>query len=99
MKLGELLNGLDGVRRIDGDLNVDITGLSYDSRQTRPGHLYFSMARDEVRNRANLDDALNRGARAVVVRGWDGGMARPAVTSVESERPRLLMGAVASLAA
>ena len=95
MKLGELLKGLD-VRRIDGDLNVEITGLSYDSRQTRPGHLYFSTARDPNRNRANIDDALNRGARAVVVAGWDGGLARPAVTLVESERPRLLMGAAAS---
>ena len=70
VKLGELLEGLD-VRRIDGDLNVEITGLSYDSRQTRPGHLYFSTARDATRNRANIDDALNRGARAVVV-GWRG---------------------------
>ena len=69
MKLGELLEGLD-VRRIDGDLNVEITGLSYDSRQTRPGHLYFSTARDATRNRANIEDALNRGARAVVVGGW-----------------------------
>ena len=95
MKLGELLEGLD-VRRIDGDLNVEITGLSYDSRQTRPGHLYFSTARDAKRNRANIDDALDRGARAVVVGGWAGGTARPAVTVVGSERPRLLMGAAAS---
>ncbi|MGA9725533.1 MAG: UDP-N-acetylmuramoyl-L-alanyl-D-glutamate--2,6-diaminopimelate ligase [Candidatus Binatus sp.] len=95
MKLGELLEGLD-VRRIDGDLNVEITGLSYDSRQTKPGHLYFSTARDAKRNRANIDDALNRGARAVVVGGRDGGTARPAATVLESERPRLLMGAAAS---
>ena len=95
MKLDELLEGLD-VRRIDRDLNVEITGLSYDSRQARPGHLYFSTARDPKRNRANIDDALNRGARAVVVGGWDGGVARPAATLVVSERPRLLMGAAAS---
>jgi UDP-N-acetylmuramoyl-L-alanyl-D-glutamate--2,6-diaminopimelate ligase len=95
VKLGELLDGLD-VRRIDGDVNVEITGLSYDSRQARPGHLYFSTAREATRNRANIDDALNRGARAVVVGGWDGGTARPAATLVVSERPRLLMGAAAS---
>jgi UDP-N-acetylmuramoyl-L-alanyl-D-glutamate--2,6-diaminopimelate ligase len=95
VKLGELLAGLD-VRRIDGDLNVEITGLSYDSRQTRPGHLYFSTARDAKRNRANIDDALNRGACAVVVGGVDGEKARPTTVLVESERPRLLMGAVAS---
>ncbi|HYL60110.1 MAG TPA: UDP-N-acetylmuramoyl-L-alanyl-D-glutamate--2,6-diaminopimelate ligase [Candidatus Acidoferrales bacterium] len=95
MKLGELLKGLD-VRRIDGDLNVEIAGLSYDSRTAGPGHLYFSMARDAARNRANIDDALNRGARAVVVSGGGVETARPAVTFVECERPRLLMGAVAS---
>ncbi len=95
MKLDQLLEGLE-VQRINGDLSVEITGLSYDSRQTRPGHLYFSTARDAKQNRANLEDALNRGARAVVVGGWDGGVARPAATLVESERPRLLMGAVAS---
>ena len=95
MKLGDLLKGAD-VGRIDGDLNVEITGLSYDSRQTRPGHLYFSTARDAARGRANIEDALNRGARAVVVGGWDGGTARPAATLVVSERPRLLMGAAAS---
>ncbi len=95
MKLGELLASLDV--RTDGDLNVEITGLSYDSRQSMPGHLYFSMARDAHKNRANIDDALSRGARAVVVRGWDGDeLARPAVTWVASERPRLLMGGAAS---
>ena len=50
--------------RIDGDVDVEITGLSYDSRQTRPGDLFFSTARDAKQNRANIDDALNRGARA-----------------------------------
>jgi UDP-N-acetylmuramoyl-L-alanyl-D-glutamate--2,6-diaminopimelate ligase len=95
VKLGELLASLEV--RTDGDLNVEITGLSYDSRQSGPGHLYFSTARDAAKNRANIDDALSRGARAVVVRGWDGGeLARPAVTWIASERPRLLMGAVAS---
>ncbi len=95
MNLRELLASLDV--RTDGDLNVEITGLSYDSRECRPGHLFFSMARDGEKNRANISDALSRGARAVVVRDEDGGgLARPAVTSVGSERPRLLMGAVAS---
>ncbi|MDO8432425.1 MAG: UDP-N-acetylmuramoyl-L-alanyl-D-glutamate--2,6-diaminopimelate ligase [Candidatus Binatus sp.] len=95
MKLEALIGGLD-VARIDGDAKVEITGISYDSRQTMPGHLFFSMARDAQRNRANINDALSRGARALVVRGWDGEMARPAVTIVESERPRLLMGGAAA---
>lgn len=95
MKLGELLQGLDA-RTIHGDVNVEIPGLCYDSRATRPGYLFFSMARDPMRNRANIEDALTRGARAVVMRAADAEIARPAVTIVASERPRLLMGAVAS---
>ena len=94
MKLGELLKGLE-VRRIVGGADVEITGLAYDSRQVAPGYLFFSTARDEARARANVEDAFKRGARAVVVDGWDEGT-RPAMTLVVCERPRLLMGAVAS---
>ena len=95
MKLASLLAGLD-YEGILGDAEVEVEGLSYDSRRAAPGHLFFSMARDPVRNRANIEDALNRGARAVVVRSGEGRTARPAATIVESERPRLLMGAAAS---
>lgn len=93
MKLAELLEGLDG--RIEGDQAVEILGLSYDSRAVVAGHLYFALARDQERRRANISDALNRGARAIVM-GSGGGGARPAVTVVESARPRLMMGAAAA---
>ena len=95
MRLGALLAGLE-YEGIAGDEEVEISGISYDSRRSASGHLFFSMARDAERNRANIDDALSRGARAVVVGSGDGGAARPAVTIVRSERPRLLMGAAAS---
>ncbi|HKN01621.1 MAG TPA: UDP-N-acetylmuramoyl-L-alanyl-D-glutamate--2,6-diaminopimelate ligase [Candidatus Binataceae bacterium] len=95
MKLARLLAGL-AYEGITGDAEVEVSGLSYDSRKADPGHLYFSLARDPERGRANVDDALSRGARAVVVRGGAGGTARHAVTVVQSERPRLLMGAAAA---
>jgi len=94
MKLALLLEGLEG--RIEGDAAVEISGLSYDSRAVAAGHLFFSLARDPERRRANITDALNRGARAIVVASGGGGGARPAVTVVESARPRLLMGAAAA---
>jgi UDP-N-acetylmuramoyl-L-alanyl-D-glutamate--2,6-diaminopimelate ligase len=95
VRLDELIRG-GGATRVVGETAVEITGLSYDSRRIAPGHLFFALARDRERNRANIDDALIRGARAVVMRGGDGGDARPAVTLVECERPRLLMGAAAA---
>ncbi|MHB8382446.1 MAG: UDP-N-acetylmuramoyl-L-alanyl-D-glutamate--2,6-diaminopimelate ligase [Candidatus Binataceae bacterium] len=94
MRLDELLYGLDG--RIEGNTAVEISGLSYDSRTVAAGHLFFSLARDPERRRANLNDALNRGTRAIVVGSGGGVDARPAVTVVESARPRLLMGAAAA---
>ncbi|HVN63021.1 MAG TPA: hypothetical protein VMT58_00175, partial [Candidatus Binataceae bacterium] len=81
MKLDELLAGLEEVR-MSGDPGVEIAGLAYDSRNVRPDGLFFSLARDPKRERTNIEDALNRGARAVVVRSWDAEMARPAVTFV-----------------
>ncbi|HVA41184.1 MAG TPA: Mur ligase family protein, partial [Candidatus Binataceae bacterium] len=95
MKLGGLLAGEPGLR-IDGDAGVEVTGLAYDSRRIKAGDMFFSLARDREQNRANIDDALGRGARVVVMRGWDGEAARPAVTVVRCERPRRLMGTAAS---
>jgi UDP-N-acetylmuramoyl-L-alanyl-D-glutamate--2,6-diaminopimelate ligase len=95
MKLAELISGEPGLR-VHGDAGVEVAGLSYDSRRVKPGDLFFSLARDREQNRANIEDALNRGARVVVMKGWDGEGARPAVTVVQCERPRRLMGAAAS---
>jgi UDP-N-acetylmuramoyl-L-alanyl-D-glutamate--2,6-diaminopimelate ligase len=95
MKLSDLIAGA-AVARIIGNPEVDITGLSYDSRTARPGDLFFSTARDERQNRANLEEAFKRGARAAVVRGGDGEAARSAFTLVQCDQPRLAMGLAAS---
>ncbi len=95
MRLGELVGSEPNVR-IDGDAALEIAGLNYDSRRVRAGELFFSLARDPQQARANVKDALGRGARAVVMKAGDGGEARPAVTVVRCERPRRLMGAAAS---
>jgi UDP-N-acetylmuramoyl-L-alanyl-D-glutamate--2,6-diaminopimelate ligase len=95
MKLAELIAGEPRLR-VHGDATVEVAGLSYDSRRVKPGDLFFSLARDREQARTNIDDALNRGARVVVMKGWDGEAARPAVTVIQCERPRRLMGAAAS---
>jgi UDP-N-acetylmuramoyl-L-alanyl-D-glutamate--2,6-diaminopimelate ligase len=107
VKLAELMAGAP-VRAIDGDPEVEITGISYDSRETRPGDWFFALAREAARNRSNIDDALKRGARAVAVDGrWrEKSEARlavnvpagalPAGTIVDAPRPRLLMGVAAA---
>ncbi len=107
MTLDQLIAGAP-VRTIEGEQKVEITGISYDSRAVRPGHLFFALARDAARNRANIDDALNRGARAVVVDAIGGAKdetrlaepvpagALPAGTTVDAPQPRRLMGLAAA---
>src|SRR5260370_6001499 len=95
MKPRDLRAGAE-VQRVNGDADVEMTGLSYDSRRVNRGDLFFSTARDLNQNRANGDEALNRGASAVVVKDGDGVAARTAVTIVECGRPRLVMGVAAS---
>ncbi|OPZ93751.1 MAG: UDP-N-acetylmuramoyl-L-alanyl-D-glutamate--L-lysine ligase [candidate division TA06 bacterium ADurb.Bin417] len=66
MKLRELFEGLP-VKRYLGSDNPEITGLAVDSRKVRPGYLYLALvgARDD--GHRYLSDAIERGARAVVL--------------------------------
>jgi UDP-N-acetylmuramoyl-L-alanyl-D-glutamate--2,6-diaminopimelate ligase len=95
MKLRELIATAE-VQRVLGDLEVAVSGLAYDSKQIKPGDIFFSTARNQTEGRAHIQDALRRGARAVVVRSWADDDARPPVTIIESASPRRLMGIAAS---
>jgi UDP-N-acetylmuramoyl-L-alanyl-D-glutamate--2,6-diaminopimelate ligase len=98
MKLQELIGETPGASGLTlGDAGaLEITGLSYDSRRVCPGDLFFSTARVPSASRAHVEDALNRGARAVVVRGWDDAAARPTVPLFECDPIRPLMALAAS---
>jgi len=93
VRLADLIAGHD--LTIAGDGSVEITGLSYDSRTSQAGDLFFALARDHAQKLKHLDEALNRGARAMVVSGggWD---PRGSAVVVKCERPRRLMGVAAS---
>jgi UDP-N-acetylmuramoyl-L-alanyl-D-glutamate--2,6-diaminopimelate ligase len=95
LKLAELISGVEHLR-VRGGAEIEIAGLSYDSRRTNAGDLFFSTARDPSAARAHIDQAFNRGARAVVMRSGVEELLRSAVTVIECERPRLLMGVAAA---
>ncbi len=94
MNLDALISG--GVDlRVNGSLDADITGIAYDSRRVEPGNIFFALARDPEQNQSNINQALSRGARVVVVRKWSG-TARPAATLIECAQPRHLMAQAAA---
>ena len=66
MRLKELVEAGE-VEEAEGDMNQAITGLSYDSRKVRGGHLFFAVPGARMDGHEFAADALKRGAAAVVV--------------------------------
>jgi UDP-N-acetylmuramoyl-L-alanyl-D-glutamate--2,6-diaminopimelate ligase len=94
VKLVDLLPAAGGYV-VHGERDVEIAGLSYDSRRANPGDLFFSLARDAQKNRAHVREALGRGVCAVVVERWCEST-HPAATLIECARPRFLMAAASA---
>ena len=65
MKLADLARGAGAV--LDGDPDVEITGIAYDSRHVGPGDLFVAVAGLHVDGHVYVADAAAKGASAVAV--------------------------------
>lgn len=65
MKLSQIVADVEVLNDLAGDL--DITNLAYDSRQLQRGGLFFALGGEVVDGHDFIDDAVERGAVAVVV--------------------------------
>ena len=63
--LGELLAAID--HKLKGNPEVGITGLTYDSRQVRPGELFICLVGARADGHSFLREALAKGAAAVLI--------------------------------
>jgi UDP-N-acetylmuramoyl-L-alanyl-D-glutamate--2,6-diaminopimelate ligase len=66
MHLRELL-ALQEVEEVGGNLDQEVTGLAYDSRQVRAGEVFFAIPGEKVDGHAFVSQALRSGAAGVVV--------------------------------
>jgi UDP-N-acetylmuramoyl-L-alanyl-D-glutamate--2,6-diaminopimelate ligase len=92
MKLAQLLGCLSGAR-VTGDADLEIAGLHYDSRQVRPGGLFFALRGVQSDGSLFLEAALKNGAVAVVA---DRPCDVSGVTVVEVENARVAMSLMAA---
>ncbi len=67
MRLGDLLRGLDQAI-IHGNPDTEISGVRYDSRRVTPGDLFVAMPGQKADGHQFLDEAIRRGAAALLVK-------------------------------
>ena len=65
MKLNELLAGVD-ILETTAELSLEITGVSYDSRLTKPGDLFVAVAGYETDGHRFIPMAREKGAVCVL---------------------------------
>jgi len=65
MKLGQLTAGLDILER-QADLEMEITGVSFDSRRTKPGEVFVAIRGFETDGHKYIPQAVQAGAACVV---------------------------------
>jgi len=66
MKLHELARGAPGAT-LEGNGDVEITGIAYDSRRVKPGDLFVAVEGIQVDGHAYVADALKAGAAAIAI--------------------------------
>lgn len=69
-----------------GNPDVEITGVSFDSRRVGPGFLFVAMPGSAADGAIFIDDAVRRGAAAVVTQGPLAGIPVPAVRVADARR-------------
>src|SRR5690606_28508485 len=93
MKLEDLAGILPVADAAFSDLAV--TGLSSDSRQVRPGNLFFALAGSRADGAAYVADAAARGTAAVVA-ATDSGLSGLAIPLLRVDDPRLALALAAA---
>ena len=79
--------------QVRGKVDIAVEQIAYDSRRVEPGAVFFALAGTKTKGTTFLEQALDCGARAVVV---PAGTVVPAgVTVITASRPRRLLGIMA----
>ena len=92
MKLKELLKGI-AIKQVKGDLGVEITGISYDSRSVKRGDLFVCITGTKDDGHRYASEASRRGAVAFLAKREVKISSEQALILVEE--PRLEMGKIA----
>lgn len=85
MKLGQILEGMRDYD-FEGDRELDILGITYDSRQVRPGHLFVAIRGSSADGHDYLGSAVESGAVALVAEDFRNFKGRASKIRVSNSR-------------
>jgi len=88
MKLGQILKGLSHFE-LRGDPSLEIAGMTYDSRQVRPGHLFVAIRGHHADGHGFIEKAVKKGAVAVAAEKLKGREAKVSTIVVPDSRKAL----------
>ncbi|MBW2645740.1 MAG: UDP-N-acetylmuramoyl-L-alanyl-D-glutamate--2,6-diaminopimelate ligase [Deltaproteobacteria bacterium] len=84
MKISDIVQGIEGAT-ISGATDPEITSVHYDSREVRPEGLFVAIRGLQADGHEYIDDAIQKGATAVVVEnGWTGACDCPVIRTPNS---------------
>ena len=92
MKLTEILQTVHPLA-VEGSLDRDITGISYDSRRVKPGNLFVAMPGVKTDGHRYVEAAIDRGAAAIVFEHETGLNPRATRIRVDDARQTLALAA------
>ncbi len=92
MKLVELLQTVKPLA-VDGPVDREITGITYDSRRVMPGNLFVAMRGENTDGHRYVEAAIDRGASAIVLERDSGLNPRATRIRVEDARRALALTA------
>lgn len=64
-----MIEAMSGVESISGQVDVEVTGIVYDSRRLQDGDVFVALRGENFDGAAYIGDALERGASAIVAEG------------------------------
>lgn len=93
MQLREIITEMSLVA-VQGPTAVEITGICYDARRVLPGDLFVALNRDQDDGQSDVEQAMERGAAAMICRV--GGKLRQRITRIEVTDTRLALAEAAA---
>jgi len=89
LKLKKVIDNLTGIVKVEGKTNLEISGMACDSKAVKPGYLFVALKGSRVNGADFIDEAIERGAFAILIDAGDNGIFKRGDTFIYVKDARL----------